>query len=209
MPEVKVHNLRREEVGAVDLPEGAYDYPYKRHLLYEAVRHYLAVGRAGTHKAKNRVDVRGGGRKPWRQKGTGRARVGSIRSPLWRGGGTIHGPLPRDYSYRFPKKARRRALASALSDKLREGQLIVVDEWQLEQPKTKALVGLVRGELKIEGKVLLVHEGGSEAFERAARNHPEIGFIRAMQLHAYHVLDHETLVMSRAAAEQLGEVLTR
>ncbi|UCF68421.1 MAG: 50S ribosomal protein L4 [Acidobacteriota bacterium] len=209
MAEISVVNMKREQVASIDLPDGAYDYPTKRHLLYEAVRHYLACGRRGTHKAKNRVDVRGGGRKPWRQKGTGRSRHGSIRSPLWRSGGVAHGPLPRDYSYRFPKQARRRALASALSDKRREGALLVIDELQLDTPKTKALAGFVRDGLGLKGKTLLVYDGENGNLELASRNHPALAAVRALQLHAFHVLDCETLVMSRAAAEQLGEVLSR
>ncbi|RMG48143.1 MAG: 50S ribosomal protein L4 [Acidobacteria bacterium] len=209
MAEITVKNLRLEDVGSVDLPDAVYDYPFKRHLVYEAVRHYLACGRRGTHKTKNRVEVSGGGRKPWRQKGTGRARVGSIRSPLWRKGGTVHGPQPRDYSYAFPRRARRRALAAALSEKRREGALLVVDRLAIEEPKTKVLAGLVRDGLKAKGKTLLVYDGENRNIELAARNHPQLAALRALQLHAYHVLDCDTLVMSRAAAEQLGEVLAR
>ncbi len=209
MPQVIVHDLTRKEVGKLDLPDAAFDYPLKRHLLWEAVRHYLACGRAGTHKTKNRVEVRGGGRRPWRQKGTGRARHGSIRSPLWRKGGIVHGPRPRDYSYNFPKRARRRALASALSAKLRDGFLLVVDELTIDQPKTGLLDRLVREGLQLEGKTLLVHNGEQEALDLAARNNPRLESVRALQLHAYHVLDAEFVVISRDAAEALGEVLTR
>ena len=209
MADVKVHNMRLEEVGSASLPDGAYDYPLKRHLLFEAVRHYLASGRAGTHKTKNRVEVAGGGRKPWKQKGTGRARVGSTRSPLWRKGGIVFGPQPRDYSYAFPRKARRRALASALSDKLREGKLFVLDAWSMDEPKTKALHGILRNDMKLEGKVLVLFDGESANTELAARNIPSVEAMRAMQAHAYHVLDHDVVVISRAAAEELGEVLTR
>jgi len=209
MAEIAVHNTKRKKVGTVELPDAAYDYPFKRHLLYEAVRHFLAVGRAGTHKAKTRVEVSGGGKKPWRQKGTGRARVGSTRSPLWRGGGAVHGPLPRDYSYRFPKQSRRRALASALSEKLRGGELMLVDSLEFDSHKTKQLAEMVRGSLKLEGKTLLVFDGENENLELAARNHPSIGVIRALQLHPYHVLNFETVVMSKAAAERIGEVLAQ
>jgi large subunit ribosomal protein L4 len=211
MAEMPIVNIQRKEVGKVDLPDGAFDYPHKRHLVYEAVRHYLATGRAGTHKVKSRVEVRGGGRKPWRQKGTGRARAGTIRSPLWKGGGIVHGPTPRDYGYAFPKKARRRALASALSTKRRDDQLMVIDDWSsFDTHKTKDVVGKVRGDLGLEGKVLLVYDGEvNPNLELGTRNHPELAAVRALQLHAYHVLDHDTVVMSRAAAEQLGEVLTR
>lgn len=210
MAHVTVHDLALREVGTVDLPDTVYDYPYNRHLLYEAVRHYLACARAGTHKVKNRIEVSGGGKKPWKQKGTGRARHGSSRSPLWRKGGTVHGPVPRDYSYRFPRKARRRALASALSTKLREGNLIVVDEVTLEMPKTKLLAGVVANGLKLPNtKVLVVYDGENENVALAARNHPDLAAMRALQLHAYHVLDTEKVVISRAAATSLGEVLAR
>jgi large subunit ribosomal protein L4 len=209
MAEIAVHNARREEVGRVELPDDVFGRPFNRHLVYEAVRCYLATARRGTHSTKNRADVSGGGKKPWKQKGTGRSRHGSTRSPLWRHGGTIFGPVPRDYSYSIPKKARRRALASVLSDKLREGKLFLVDSIAFEQPKTKELQTLVQKGLGLAGKVLVVFDGDNGAIELAARNHPKIGAIRSLQLHAYHVLDHDTVVMSRAAAEQLGEVLGR
>jgi large subunit ribosomal protein L4 len=209
MAEIAVLNLHREEVGRVSLPDEVYARPWNRHLVYEAVRAFLATARRGTHKAKNRVEVSGGGRKPWKQKGTGRSRHGSTRSPLWRKGGVVFGPHPRDYSYAVPKRARRRALAAALSDKLRNGQLIVVADLPFEQPKTRALEGLLRDDLSLTGKVLVVFDGENEALELAARNHPKIGATRALGLHAHHVLDHETVVISRAAAEQLGEVLSR
>lgn len=208
MAKVEVHSLKKKKVGSVDLPDSAFDYPVNRHLMYEAVRHYLATGRRGTHDTKNRVEVSGGGRKPWRQKGTGRARAGSSRSPLWRKGGVVHGPKPRDYSYRFPKMARRRALASALSDKLRDGKMVVVDELLLKEPKTKQLAGLIAG-LKIDGKTLLVFDGDDRNMELAARNHPTLAAVRDLQLHAYHVLDCETIVLSKNAAEKIGEVLSR
>mgnify|MGYP006267127059 CR=1 FL=1 len=209
MADIAVVNTKREEVGRVSLPDAVFGRPFNRHLVYEAVRAYLASARRGTHATKNRVDVSGGGKKPWKQKGTGRSRHGSTRSPLWRHGGTIFGPVPRDYSYDLPKRARRRALASALSDKLRGGKFLVVDGIEFEQPKTKALQVLVQTDLGLAGKVLVVFDGENQAIELAARNHPQIGAVRAMQLHAYHVLDHDTVVMSRAAAEQLGEVLSR
>jgi large subunit ribosomal protein L4 len=128
---------------------------------------------------------------------------------LWRHGGTVFGPHPRDYSYAIPKRARRVALASALSDKLRGGKLVVLDQVAFDQPKTKALQQMVQKDLGLTGKVLVVFDGENEKIELAARNHPKIGAIRALQLHAYHVLDHDTVVISRAAAEQLGEVLSR
>lgn len=208
MTQMTIYDKSKSEIGTCELPDAVYDYPLKRHLLYEAVRHYLAVARRGTHKVKNRVEVRGGGKKPWRQKGTGRARHGSIRSPLWRKGGIVHGPVPRDYGYRFPKRARRRALASALSEKARRGQLMIVDDLTLDSHKTKDLVALAR-RLGLEAKALFVYDGDNANIHLAARNHPDMAAIRALQLHAYHVLDHELVVVSRAAAEELGEVLAR
>jgi large subunit ribosomal protein L4 len=209
MAQIDVINLRRQAVGRVDLPDTVFGYPEKKHLMYEAVRHYLACARAGTHKTKNRTEVSGGGKKPWKQKHTGRARHGSTRSPLWRHGGTVFGPVPRDYSYDFPKRARRRALASALSSKLRDGQMLVVEALTLDQPKTKQLQTMVRKDLSLVGKVLLVFSGDSTDFERASRNHPEISAVRALNAHAYHVLDHDVVVISKDAAQQLGEVLAR
>ncbi len=209
MAELPVVNLKKKKVGTVDLSDQAFDYPFNRHLIYESVRHYRACARAGTHKIKNRVEVRGGGRKPWRQKGTGRARAGSIRSPLWRKGGVVHGPLPRDYSYRFPKKSRRRALASALSEKRRHEAIVVVQELKMTDHKTKTLVAAVREGLKLPGKTLLVYDGENRNVELASRNDPRLASVRALQLHAYHVLDCETLVMTRTAAEQIAEVLGR
>ena len=209
MLEVSVLNIKREEVGKLTLPDAVFARPFNRHLLYEAVRCYLACARRGTHKTKNRVEVSGGGKKLWKQKGTGRARMGSNRSPLWRHGGTIFGPVPRDYSYALPKRARRVALASALSDKVSGGNLMVVDGLPFTEPKTKLLAGLVQKDLGLTGKVLVVFDGENEALELAARNHPRIDAVRALQVHAYHVLDHETVLISRAAVEQLGEVLSR
>ncbi len=209
MADVAVLNAQRQEVARLTLPDTVYGREFNRHLLYESVRAYLASARAGTHATKNRVDVSGGGKKPWKQKGTGRSRHGSTRSPLWRHGGTIFGPQPRNYSYAIPKRARRVALATALSDKLREGKLVVLDAVAFTEPKTKNLQSLVRKDLGLAGKVLVVFDGENTAIELAARNHPKIGAVRALQLHPYHVLDVDTVVISRAAAEQLGEVLGR
>jgi large subunit ribosomal protein L4 len=209
MADVAVLNAKRQEVARLTLPDAVYGREFNRHLLYESVRAYLASARAGTHSTKNRVDVSGGGKKPWKQKGTGRSRHGSTRSPLWRHGGTVFGPQPRDYSYAIPKRARRVALATALSDKLRAGKLVVVDAVSFAEPKTKNLQTLVQKDLGIAGKTLVVFDGENPALELAARNHPRIGAVRALQLHPYHVLDVDTVVISRAAAEQLGEVLGR
>ncbi len=209
MADIAVHNIQKQAVGTVSLPDSVFGRAFNRHLVYEAVRSYLASARRGTHATKNRADVSGGGKKPWKQKGTGRSRHGSTRSPLWRHGGTVFGPQPRDYSYSLPKRARRVALATALSDKVRAGKLLVLDGIAFEAPKTKNLQGLVQKDLGLAGKVLVVFDGENQALELAARNHPKIGAVRALQLHPYHVLNYETVVISRAAAEQLGEVLSR
>ena len=206
---ITVKNLSNKDVKEIDLPEAIFGYPYKEHLIHATVVANLAAKRSGTHATKTRSDVRGGGRKPWRQKGTGRARAGSTRSPLWRKGGTVFGPRPRDYSYAFPKKARRRALASALSDKLRDGKLVVLDQWTFGEAKTSSLHAILRKDMRLEGKVLVVFDGENGNTELAARNIPSVDALRALQVHAYHVLDHDIVVISRAAAEELGEVLTR
>src|SRR5215204_7030153 len=137
MPVVKIKNLKNEEVGEVELSAKVFDAPLNKALIYEAVKGYLANQRSGTSATKTRGDVRGSGRKLWKQKGTGRARIASLRSPLWKGGGNVHGPQPRDWSYQMPKKMRRGALRSALSERLREGNLLVIDEFGFKAPKTK------------------------------------------------------------------------
>ena len=156
MSAVQVRNLKNEEVSSLELPGKVFAYPAKPHLVYEAVCHFRAVGRAGTHATKNRVDVAGGGRKPYRQKKTGRARAGSIRSPLWRGGGTVHGPHPRDYGFNFPRKMRWNAVRSVLSEKVREGKLMVVDELKLDSHKTRDLGKTLKTLGLAEKKALLV-----------------------------------------------------
>src|SRR5215468_2350805 len=137
MPVVKVKNLNSEEIGEIELSDEVFGAPLNKALIYSAVKCYLANQRAGTSATKTRGNVKGSGKKLWKQKGTGRARISSLRSPLWKGGGNVHGPQPRDWSYQMPKKMRRGALRSALSERLREGNLIVIDEFGLETPKTK------------------------------------------------------------------------
>ena len=169
MPVVDVKNLDGKTIGQLDLADDVFGAKVNAHLLHEAVRHQLAGERAGTHKTKDKSEVSGAGRKLWRQKGTGRARVGSIRSPLWRHGGTVHGPKPRDYSYALPKKMLLGALRSALSAKFAEQKLTVVDEWSLETPKTKALA-VILGKLNHTKSALLVAYGENRNLELASRN---------------------------------------
>src|SRR5271155_986060 len=169
MPVVDVKNLEGKKVGQIELADDVFAVKVNPHLLHEAVRHHLAGERAGTHKTKDKSEVSGSGKKLWKQKGTGRARVGSIRSPLWRHGGTVHGPKPRDYSYALPKKMLLGALRSALSAKFAEQKLTVVDEWSLETPKTKALA-VILGKLNHTKSALLVAYGENRNLELASRN---------------------------------------
>ena len=175
-------------------------------LIQEAVLAYRAAGRSGTHATKNRSDVRGGGKKPWKQKKTGRARHGSIRSPLWRGGGTVFGPQPHDYAYAFPRRKRQGALRSALSAKLRDGKLVVVESLVLEAPKTRDLAERI-GRLGIEGSALLVDEPGNRHLELSARNLPGVKTTLSTALNIVDVLRYDTVVMTAAAAGRVAEVL--
>jgi large subunit ribosomal protein L4 len=177
------------------------------HLLYEAVRQYRASARRGTHMTKNRALVSGSGRKPWRQKGTGRARVGEIRTPLWRHGGTVFGPQPRDYSYSMPKKARAAALRSALTRRYNDGGLRVVDRFDIERPKTKVLKGLL-DRLGVEGKTLLVEHQPERALLLSGRNIPGLKVVDSSQVNVYDVLDCRNLLVSQEALDKLEEQLT-
>src|ERR1700690_3540102 len=169
MPVVDVRNLEGKKVGTVDLADDVFSAKVNQNLLHETVRHFLAGKRSGTHKTKDKSEVSGAGRKLWKQKGTGRARVGSIRSPLWRHGGTVHGPKPRDYSYALPKKMQLGALRSALSSKVADSRLAVVDAWSLETHKSKNL-RLALGNLNGHKSALLVTHGENRNLELASRN---------------------------------------
>src|SRR5438445_9235007 len=155
MPTVKVRNLKNKEVGDLELSEEVFGAPLNEPLIHAAVRNFMAHARQGTSATKTRGNVSGAGRKLWKQKGTGRARIASLRSPLWKGGGNAHGPQPRDWSYNLPKKMRKRAMCSAISERLREGNLIVVSEWALEYPKTREFINTM-GTLKLSGKTMIV-----------------------------------------------------
>jgi large subunit ribosomal protein L4 len=198
VPVLSQHN---ETVGEVSLPAEVFNGPVRRHLLYEAVRMQRANRRAGTAATKTRGFVSGGGKKPWRQKGTGRARAGSIRSPLWVGGATIFGPQPRDYSYRIPASARKAALRSALAAKVREGKLLVVDKITLDAPKTKLLAKLV-ADLHVDN-ALIVIPGRDDSLERAARNLPHVKVLRAEGTNVYDLLRYDRLVMTQEAVDAL------
>jgi len=206
MPTVEVKNLENQKVGDIDLSEKVFAAGINENLLYEAVRQYLAAQRAGTHATKNRKLVAGSGRKLWRQKGTGRARVGSIRSPLWRHGGTVHGPQPRSYEYRLPRKMLLGALRSALSSKLAEQQITVVDEFKLASHKSKAMREIL-DRLEANRAVLIVDAPGNQNLERSTRNLSGVEVVSGKELHPYHLLWCQRLLISRPAIERLQEAL--
>lgn len=209
MAEVTVRNLKNDELRQLDLSEEVFGYPLKRHLIHEAMHHQMAARRSGSASTKNRVDVRGGGRKPWRQKHTGRARHGSNRSPLWRGGGTVFGPRPRSYDYAFPRKARRNALRSVLSEKVRQGRLLVVDSLVVGTHRTRDLRRILEQGLSLTGKTLLVYDGENRNLHLAARNNPLVTAVRSPAVSVVDVLNHDTVLASEAAVNQLREVLAK
>ena len=191
----------KEPAGDITLPAGTFDGPVRKHLLYEVVNMQRANKRAGTHSTKTRGEVSGGGKKPWRQKGTGRARAGSSRSPIWTGGAIIFGPQPRDYSYRLPASARRSALRSALAARLRENALTVIDKIEIADGKTKSLVQVLQT-LGLE-RALIIIEAANPLLERAARNLPTVKVLRAEGANVYDILRHPQLVVTRAAVDAL------
>jgi large subunit ribosomal protein L4 len=208
MPVVDVKNLDGKTVGQVDLADDVFGAKVNEHLLHEAVRHYLAGERAGTHKTKDKSEVSGSGKKLWKQKGTGRARVGSIRSPLWRHGGTVHGPTPRSYQYALPKKMVLGALRSALSAKVAQQKLTIVDGWVLASHKTKPF----RQSLdKLDGAsrtILLVSNTADVNLERASRNLDGVTLVPSTHLEPYDLLRHDRLMLSREAAVRLSRALS-
>ena len=187
------------------LNEAIFGAKTRSHLLHQAVVMQLANRRAGTAATKSKGFVSGGGKKPWRQKGTGRARAGSIRSPIWVGGGTVFGPRPRDYSYRIPRTARREALLSALSLKKRDGKLMVVDKLELDAAKTKIMVQAL-AELKVESALIVIAEANLK-IERAARNLPKVKVLRVDGLNVYDILCYEHLILTEQALKRLEERL--
>jgi large subunit ribosomal protein L4 len=201
MPTIDVLNINKEKVGEVELQEEIFGVPVRGHVLHEVVTWQRACRRAGTASTKSRGEVRGGGKKPWRQKGTGRARVGSNRSPIWRGGGIIFGPKPRSYAYTLPKKVRRLALKMALSSKLQAGQLLVLDEYPHTTPKTKDFVQVLRN-LEV-AKALIVAPEANQALELSARNVPHVQVMLPAGLNVYDILRHEHLVMLKTSLAQI------
>jgi large subunit ribosomal protein L4 len=201
---LQVVSQTRSPVGEVDVPAMVVAGPVREHLLYEMVRSQLASRRSGTAATKTRGFVSGGGKKPFRQKGTGRARAGSIRSPIWVGGATIFGPQPRDYSYRLPKSARRAALRAALAARHADGKLVVLDDLRLAAAKTKHMAECLAALGLADASVLVVLAEANEAIARASRNIPRLKVLQVGGLNVYDVLGHEHLVLTRAALEQIA-----
>lgn len=208
MPTVDVINLENQKVGSLELAETVFAAEVNEHLLYESVRHYMAGQRKGLASTKTRHEVAGSGKKLWKQKGTGRARVGSIRSPLWRHGGTTHGPQPRDYSYRLNKKMITGALRSALSAKLRDGELRVVDTFELADAKTKNFASKL-GKLSSENSVLLVENGENRNLTLGSRNVPGVKLVNSKDVTTYDVLKYKAVLLSKSAASKLSEALSK
>jgi large subunit ribosomal protein L4 len=205
MPEFEVKDKNNKPVGKINLSDDVFGVKAKDGVLHNAVVNYLANQRQGTHATKTKGLVSGGGKKPWKQKHTGRARSGSSRSPLWRGGGTVFGPQPRDYSYAIPKKARRLALKAALSGKLSDGEIIVIEALSLEKPQTKKMVSVLKS-LELDGKsTLIIVPEHDEAIVLSARNIPGVTVTRVSDLNCYDVAAHSRLLMTKQAAQMLSE----
>jgi large subunit ribosomal protein L4 len=203
MATIDIHNLSGEKVGTLDLADEIFG-AVNEDLLWEAVKHYRAGQRAGTHKTKARREVSGSGKKLWKQKGTGRARIGSIRSPLWRHGYTVHGPVPRSYDYSFPRKKLLGALRSALAAKLADGKLIVVNAFDLKDAKTKEFRKALEA-LKVDSTVLIVEAAAQENrnLELSARNIAGLELVRGNEVHPYHLLRRDRVIFAQPAIEKL------
>ncbi|ACV61240.1 ribosomal protein L4/L1e [Desulfofarcimen acetoxidans DSM 771] len=206
MPTVALFNIKGEQVGEVALKDEVFGIEVNESVLHDAVVMQLAGRRQGTHDTKTRGEVRGGGKKPWRQKGTGRARHGTIRSPIWRGGGIVFGPHPRTYKYKLPKKVRRLALKSALSSKVLAGNIKVLDALSMEMPKTKEMVGILKN-LQVDKALLVIADKDMNVI-KSARNIPGIKPVGAAGVNVYDLLKHTTLVITKDAVSKVEEVLS-
>ncbi len=206
MPSVDIIDLSNKKVGSVDLADEVFGVPVNENLLYEAVRHHLACIRRGTASTKTRHEVAGSGKKLWKQKGTGRARMGSIRSPLWRHGGTTHGPQPRDYSYKLPRKMQLGALRSALSAKLRDGELRVVSEFAIAEPKSKGMRKTLEA-LDASRTILLVDNTANKNLALSSRNLEGVKLVSSREVNVYDLLGHQHVLMTQEAAKKLSEAL--
>ncbi len=211
MPTVKVRNLKNKEVGDVELSDAVFGVELNEALIHSAVMNYQANGRQGTSATKTRGNVSGSGRKLWKQKGTGRARIASLRSPLWKGGGNVHGPQPRDWSYEMPKKMRRGALRSALSERLREGNLIIIEEFGISNPKTSEFLGVMDTlglfENKKRAKTLIIDSLDNANLILSSRNVKKTKVTNSFGLNIYDIIYHEKLLISKAAVAELNTLL--
>lgn len=206
MPTIDVHDVQGKVVGQMELAAEIFGITPNTHVLHLAVTRQLAAQRLGTHSTKTRSEVRGGGRKPWKQKGTGRARHGSRRSPIWVGGGITFGPTPRQYKVGLPRKMRRLALKSALSAKVQAGEIIVLDSLELEMPKTKRMIEMLAS-INAPGKAMIVLRDHNETIEKSSRNIPGVLVEDAAGINVYDILNSDKLIMTRSAVEKVQEVL--
>ena len=205
MSVLSVYDIQKSKVSELEVSDSVFGAPIKEHLIYEVVRVQMASRRRGTASTKGRSDVRGGGRKPWRQKGTGRARVGTIRSPIWRGGGIVFGPKPRDYSYKIPKKAKKAALMSVLSLKVKEDKLLILRDFPMEEIKTKKFQEVLdRFELK---SVLFVLDKSDPTLEKSSRNIRDIKMMRSEGVNVYDLLRYDKLVMLEPSVKMIERAL--
>lgn len=205
MPKVNVCNILGEQTDEIDLKDDIFDVEVSETAMHEMVKNRLANRRQGTQSTKTRTEVRGGGRKPWRQKGTGRARQGSIRSPQWKGGGVTFAPKPRDYSYKVPKKVRRLAMKSALTSKVLNNEIIVLDELSLEEPKTKEIIKILDN-IKANKKALIVMDETNENLIKSIRNIPNVDITIANTLNVYDILKYDSFIITKDAVRKVEEV---
>ncbi|QGU00779.1 LSU ribosomal protein L4p (L1e) [Candidatus Syntrophocurvum alkaliphilum] len=205
MPKVAIYDMNGAQVGDIELNDSVFGIEPNEAVLHDFIKMQLANKRVGTASTKTRAEVRGGGRKPWRQKGTGRARVGSARNPIWTGGGIVFGPKPRDYSYKLPKKVRRLAMKSALSIKVKENMIIIVDELKFDEPKTKKMIQTLES-LKASNKTLLVTADNDANVYKSARNIPGVKSLKADYINVFDLLKHDTLLITKDAVNRVEEV---
>jgi large subunit ribosomal protein L4 len=206
MPKVALYNVSGAQVGEIELSDAVFGIEPNQYVLHDAVVMQQASQRQGTHKTKGRSEVRGGGRKPWKQKGTGRARQGSIRSPQWVGGGVVFGPTPRSYAYKLPKKVRRLAIKSALSSKVLGNEIVVLDQLVMDQPKTRDFINILSN-LKVSRKALIVAASYDQNLALSARNIPGVKFVAADGINVLDVVGHDQLIITKDAVAKVEEVL--
>src|SRR5215510_2707880 len=206
MPTTKVLDLTSKEVGEIELSDTVFGVPINEPLVHEAVRSFLANKRAGTSATKTRGDVSGAGRKLWKQKGTGRARIASLRSPLWKGGGNVHGPQPRDWSYNLPKRMHKRAMCSAISERPREGNLVIVSELKFDSPKTRDFINTL-GSLKLTGKTLIVDSLKNTNLMLASRNVQTTKVVNSYGVNIYDLVNHQKVILTPKTVEELTGIL--